>query len=157
MGQPAFGLAPIGSQQVRRWVYEEIHRCVPASGADRARRGMPTAVHPPGSCDLISWRGVPAGGRPEARSADTSGGGVTQEADHDQHQYSQHRGTVERSTWVLVDGSPHHLVGRDRGARAACLYSKDSAEFDPTWTQSSDRAPTSAAPCSLARVRHPTR
>ena len=44
-----------------------------------------------------------------------------------------HRVTVERNTSVLVEGSPH-TTWSVVSVRMPCLYSKDAAEFDPTWT-----------------------
>lgn len=45
----------------------------------------------------------------------------------------RHRATVERSTSVLLDGSPH-TTWSVISVREPVLYSKDTTEFDPTLT-----------------------
>lgn len=45
----------------------------------------------------------------------------------------RHRATVERSTSSMIDGGPH-TTWTVVTVRTPVLYSKDSTEFDPSWT-----------------------
>lgn len=49
-----------------------------------------------------------------------------------------HRATIERNTYTMEDGSPV-MTWAVIGVRVPVLFSKDSAEFDPTWTATQRR------------------
>lgn len=50
----------------------------------------------------------------------------------------QHRATVRRATQEMIDGSPLNMWSTIAES-VAVFYSKDNAEFDPTWTASQRR------------------